>query len=87
MSKDVIVYTKPHNDGFCAQCKFVKTYLNSKGIEFEEVEGSVPGVADILKEKGFKSYPVTHVKSKDLFIIGFDRKALDEYVSDLENNK
>ena len=87
MSKDVIVYTKPHEDGFCAQCKFVKTYLNSKVIEFDEIEGSVPGVADMLKEKGFKSYPVTHVKSQDLFIIGFDRKTLDEYVSDLENNK
>lgn len=87
MSKNVIVYVKPHEDGFCAQCKFVKTYLNIKGIEFDEIEGSVPGVADMLKEKGFKSYPVTHIKSKDLFIIGFDRKALDEFTKNEMNNK
>lgn len=85
MGKDVVVYVKPKTEGYCMQCRFIKSHLAINGIDFKEVQGDQPGIMEMLKEKGFRSYPVTHIKSKNKYIIGFDKKKLDEYIAEVKN--
>jgi len=51
----ITIYTR--ND--CVQCHATKRAMESRGVEFEMVNGDlVPEAADALREQGFRQLPV-----------------------------
>ena len=64
------VYTTPT----CAYCHALMDWLDSKGIEYEEV--------DATKEAGITAVPVTEINGKR--IVGFDRPAIKRALKALE---
>ena len=81
---DVVVYMKPKADGFCAQCMTLKNTLKAKGVPFIEIEAKSQKERELLKEWGFMQFPVTHIKSTDVKIGGFDIVALRENVKGMK---
>lgn len=62
----IFVYTSPS----CPQCKMVKKWLTKAGKPFHEVDGTLEEeVREMLKEEGFKSFPV--VKQGAVAFAGF----------------
>jgi hypothetical protein len=61
----IFVYTAPS----CPQCKMVKKFLDKAGKPYEEIDGTTEGVREMLKEEGFKSFPV--VKQGAVAFAGF----------------
>jgi len=72
--KKVMVYSTPT----CPWCKKTKEYLNSKGIEYEnlDVGGNQEAAQEMIKKSGQMGVPVLDIEGK--IIIGFDQKAIDE---------
>ena len=61
----IFIYTAPS----CPQCKMVKKWLTKAGKPFHEVDGTLEEIREMLKEEGFKSFPV--VKQGALAFAGF----------------
>ena len=61
----IFVYTAPS----CPQCKMVKKFLDKAGKSYEEIDGTIEEVREMLKEEGFKSFPV--VKQGAVAFAGF----------------
>lgn len=64
------VYTTPT----CAYCHALMDWLDSKGIEYEEM--------DATKESGISAVPVTEINGKR--IVGFDRPAIKKALREIE---
>ena len=69
----VKVYTTPT----CAYCHALMDWLESKGVEYVEVDAS--------KFDDIKSVPVTEIGGKR--IVGFDRPAIKKALKELEQQK
>jgi glutaredoxin-like YruB-family protein len=70
---EVIMYSLPG----CPYCKIAKRYLESKGIEFEDINvaENTDAARELFSITGQKGVPVFRIKKK--IIIGFDKKALE----------
>lgn len=64
------VYTTPT----CAYCHALMDWLDSKGIEYQEL--------DATKEEGINSVPVTEINGER--IVGFDRPAIKRALKSLQ---
>ena len=64
------VYTTPT----CAYCHALMDWLDSKGIEYQEL--------DATKEKDITSVPVTEINGER--IVGFDRPAIKRALKSLQ---
>ena len=72
--KKVKIFTTPT----CPHCVELKDYLNSKSINFEEIDlASDPKAAATLVQKtGYSAVP--QIQIDDKFIVGFDRPKIEE---------
>lgn len=72
--KKITIYTSPT----CSFCQQAKTYLNEKGVKYEEKDVTKDSkFADEAAQKsGQFGVPVIEIDSK--VIIGFDQAALDK---------
>ena len=61
----IFVYTAPS----CPQCKMVKKFLDKAGKPYQEIDGTTDEARKMLKEEGFKSFPV--VKQGAVAFAGF----------------
>lgn len=59
------IYTTPS----CPQCKMVKRFLDKAGKSYQEIDGTQESIRKILKNEGFKSFPV--VKQGAVAFAGF----------------
>ena len=59
------VYTTPS----CPQCKMVKKFLDKAGKSYQEIDGTTVEAREMLKNEGFKSFPV--VKQGAVAFAGF----------------
>lgn len=79
MSREVIVMSQPN----CAPCVEVKNYLDSKGIQYTEID--IRKNPKYIEVYDIMSTPVT-VLEVDEFeegrVSGFDRKQLEELLND-----
>ncbi|GAA0182740.1 glutaredoxin family protein [Clostridium sediminicola] len=68
------VYTTPT----CPWCTKVKKYLNTKGVEFENVDVTKDskGATEMIELSGQRGVPVLNINGK--IIIGFDKAKIDE---------
>ncbi len=64
------IYTTPT----CVYCHALMDWLDSKGVEYEEV--------DATNEEGIKVVPVTEINGER--IVGFDRPAIKRALAKLE---
>ncbi len=64
------IYTTPT----CAYCHALMDWLDSKGVEYEEV--------DATNKEGIKVVPVTEIDGEK--IVGFDRPAIKRALAKLE---
>lgn len=66
---------------WCGFCKMTKAYLESKGVEYVEVniEQEPDAAAWLQQQTGRTGIPVTLFGGKD-FVIGFDREQIDGYL-------
>jgi len=73
MGKDVKVYTTP----VCPFCHRVKSYLDEKGIKYENVNvsSSQSAVDEMVKISGQMGVPVVTVDGE--VVVGFDKEQLD----------
>lgn len=73
-----VIMIKVYSIDNCPWCKKVKTYLNQKGVEYQEinVEDDENGFADMIKLSNQRNVPVIEIN--DDFVIGFDREKIDE---------
>ncbi|MDD2206113.1 MAG: glutaredoxin domain-containing protein [Aminobacterium sp.] len=67
------VYSTPT----CPWCTKAKEYLTSKGVEFEVVDVSQDREAAMDMVKKTKQMGVPVVQFDDVYIVGFDRPAID----------
>jgi glutaredoxin-like YruB-family protein len=76
----VIVYSTP----MCPYCRMVKDFLRKKGVEFEDKDVSIDrGAAkDMIKKSGQMGVPQVEINGK--IILGFDRKAIEEELENIE---
>lgn len=61
----IFVYTSPS----CSQCKMVKKFLDKAGKSYQEIDGTIGEIREMLKEEGFGSFPV--VKQGAIAFAGF----------------
>lgn len=79
MSENVLVYSTPT----CPFCDKVKQYLESKGVDYKEVDLTQDMEArDEFLRKGHRGVPVTVVGEEE--IVGFDTAKLDEALEKLQ---
>lgn len=73
----VKVYSTPD----CPWCKKTKTYLNSKGVEYVDVnvEEDMEGRKELLALSKQQSIPVINIDNN--IVIGFDKEKIDEYLN------
>ncbi len=66
-----------YSTSWCGFCKMVKSFLQSRNIEFKEVDIEAdPAAAEFIVNKtGQMGVPVTTIG--DIFIVGFDRPKLE----------
>lgn len=71
----ITIYTTPS----CAYCKMAKEYFKTKGWEWTEkdVMQDIPAREEMIKNTGQLGVPVININGK--YIVGFDRKKIDEY--------
>jgi len=76
----VIVYSTP----MCPYCRMVKDFLHKKGVEFEDKDVSIDREAakDMIKKSGQLGVPQVEINGK--IILGFDRKAIEEELENIE---
>ncbi|WP_273015652.1 MULTISPECIES: glutaredoxin domain-containing protein [Aminobacterium] len=67
------VYSTPT----CPWCTKAKEYLTSKGVEFEVVDVAKDREAAMDMVKRTKQMGVPVVQFDDVYIVGFDRTAID----------
>ncbi len=74
MSEDITVYTSPT----CPWCTKVKSYLNDKGVAFQEVDVAADEFAaqKLFDLTGQMSVPVI-TKGSDV-VVGFNQAQLDQ---------
>lgn len=74
----IIIYSTPT----CAYCKMAKEYLTSKNIPFTEIDVSADHAKaeEMIAKTGQFGVPVIDVDGK--FIVGFDKRKLDEYIAE-----
>ena len=73
MAEDVIVYTS----ATCPWCSKTKTYLNDKGIAYQErdVSDDPAAAKEMIELTGQRSVPV--IKKGGQFVVGFDPERLE----------
>lgn len=73
----VKVYSTPT----CPYCKMVKSYLDQKGISYEDLDVSVDRIArdEMIRRSGQMGVPVIDIDGQ--LVIGFDRERLDKILS------
>ena len=49
----IFVYTAPS----CTQCKMTKKFLDKAGKSYQEIDGTLEGVLEGLRNEGFGSFP------------------------------
>ena len=71
----ITIYTTPS----CAYCKQAKEYFKTKGWEWTEkdVMQDIAAREEMIGKTGQLGVPVINVNGK--FIVGFDRRKIDEY--------
>jgi glutaredoxin-like YruB-family protein len=77
----VTVYTTPT----CPYCRYVKQFLNSKGVPYIEknVAADRTAAVEMIRKSGQQGVPVTVIN--DQVIVGFDQPALNEAVVKLRS--
>ncbi len=78
MAKKVIIYSTKT----CGYCRAEKEYLDSKGIEYEDIDVGVDQekAREMIEKSGQMGVPVTVIgegKEEEL-MVGFDKKRLSE---------
>jgi len=75
--KKVIVYSTPS----CSWCTRLKTYLDSKGIKYKNVDISKNQkiADDLVKRSGQQGAPQTEINGK--IIVGFDQNKIDSMLN------
>ncbi len=81
MSKTVIYSTIT-----CPYCRRAKDYLNSKNIEFEEIDVSKDKgkLKEMIEKSGQMGVPVIEINGN--IIVGFNKKEIDQHVREMESN-
>lgn len=76
---EVTVYTTPT----CPWCVKLKSYLDEKGIPFQEVNVAMDASAarQLIDVSGQRSVPVTTVG--DQVIVGFDPESIDQLLGEV----
>jgi glutaredoxin 3 len=71
----ITIYTTPS----CAYCKMAKEYFKTKGWEWieKDVMQDIPAREEMIAKTGQLGVPVISINGK--YIVGFDRKKIDEY--------
>ncbi len=72
--KKVIVYTSPS----CPYCNMVKQYLNSRNVDFEELDVSLSRekAQEMLGKSGRMGVPQVDINGR--VVVGFNQAAIDE---------
>ncbi len=71
--ESVVVYSTT----FCGQCRALKNWLNSKNIDFTEVNlNDDPAAMQMFADKGWKAVPVTVINHEEV-VHGFDTAAIE----------
>ncbi len=67
----------------CSFCHLVKSYLQTKGVQFEEIDvGEDPDAGrELAARTGLAALPVTFFDD-EVFVLGFDRTQLDSCLQD-----
>ncbi|MGQ9603600.1 MAG: glutaredoxin family protein [bacterium] len=70
----VKVYSTPT----CPYCKMVKSYLDQKGITYEDFDVSIDRMArdEMVRQSGQMGVPVIDIDGQ--IVVGFDRDRLDK---------
>lgn len=70
----VKVYSTP----ICPYCEMVKSYLDQKGITYEDFDVSIDRMArdEMVRRSGQMGVPVTDIDGQ--IVVGFDRDRLDK---------
>lgn len=73
----VKVYSIPD----CPWCKKAKAYLNTKGIDYIDinVEKDIDGRKELLKISKEQNIPTININ--DNIVVGFDKDKIDEYLN------
>lgn len=74
---NVKVYSTPT----CPYCKMVKSYLDQKGISYEDLDVSVDRIArdEMIRRSGQMGVPVIDIDGQ--LVIGFDKERLEKILS------
>ncbi|MGM0368331.1 MAG: glutaredoxin family protein [Actinomycetota bacterium] len=70
----------------CPYCRRAKDYLNSKNIEFEEIDVSKDKhrLKEMIEKSGQMGVPVIEINGN--IIVGFNKKEIDQHIKDMESN-
>ena len=73
----ITIYSTPT----CSYCKNLKTYLNEKNIQFNEIDASnnEKELEKMVSISGQMGVPVVDIDGN--IVIGFDRKKVDELLN------
>jgi glutaredoxin-like YruB-family protein len=73
-NKKIKIYTAPG----CPFCVLAKSYLEEKGVEFEEIDVSknAQGAKEMVEKSKQMGVPVIEIDGQ--IIIGFDKEKIDE---------
>lgn len=73
MAKKILIYSTPT----CPFCHQAKAYLDSKKIEYTDIDVSDPKNAqEMINKSGQMGVPVLDIEGK--IIVGFDKAAIDK---------
>lgn len=66
------VYSTPT----CVYCRALKTFLQERGLEFEEINvvGNPEALKEMVQKSGQMGVPVTEIDGK--IVVGFDREKI-----------
>ncbi|MCX8166576.1 MAG: glutathione S-transferase N-terminal domain-containing protein [Candidatus Micrarchaeota archaeon] len=73
-NSEIIIYTTPT----CPYCSMAKSYLDSKGVRYKEVNvaADMKAAQEMVMKSGELGVPQIEINGR--MIIGFDRYAIDE---------
>jgi glutaredoxin 3 len=68
---------KVYSTSTCPYCKMAKSYLDEKGVVYEDVDvsGNAEGRDEMIKKSGQMGVPVIDVGGE--VVVGFDKERLD----------
>lgn len=74
---------KVYSTKTCPWCVKVKKYLNTKEVEFEDIDVSTDsqGAAEMIELSGQRGVPVLNINGE--IIIGFDKGKIDDELKKL----